>query len=855
MAKYDEFNRPKITNEGDITYNKDATGKFTYTNDIPHTVNEGTLNAKKQEYYNYHDAADYRAVQSENKPLQTSGAQPTLSESLTTASNPAASSFIATHLTTVAVVAATVTTSVLTVINLPISLDVSLYSATSDSLIFNIKQSDDEHNLLLAYLDDGTNYYEQEIMEGCYLVFEDLYPETEYNLEIYDYSFNEDEPEKMDEEYERTPVFKRSYRTLAESEEQAFIEEAFLSSDENDKPMLFFMVHFSSNKKKQFYTVSVQNSKGKEIYTTDSTEEFKEYQVSVPEDESEFYIAVKINNQLKDFYTVSAYEELIYDYDNISWSWDGENAYATIPSNYGDFMREGTVEMVSETQPTCEEDGVYILRAYVTDDYGTAYYSDYQEFVLTATGHDYVVEWSWEPSDDIHTGDEPVTETEVTTYDATAILTCSICGDVHEVSGEVTYDVVEVDCTTDGSITYHAVATYLNEDYTDEYIVNTGTAYGHTYEENWEWASDFSGATLYLTCLNCGEEHELSGTVSISDDSEATCTEDGTIIYIATVTYDNIVYNDSQEDENGTALGHDYVATWNWTSDHDATLNLDCSRCDDSHIITATVNMETTEPSCTVDGADYYYASATYEGVEYTDEQIEVFEPAYGHSYDANWEWASDYSSATLYLTCASCEDEQEIVVASTIASETPVSCETDGLIIYNVTTTYEDIEYSDNQEVPLAATGHDYEANWNWSINEDTGGANVTLDLTCKNCNDTHHFDEIEPMVIDETGVSCTEDGSTVYEATVVYNDVEYTDQHTFVEGAYGHDYEENWEWNSDYTEATLTLVCRNCEETIGPLDATIESEMGTPPGATAPELIYTATVVYEGVTYTDQP
>ena len=239
MARSDEFNRPKITNLGDFTTNRDGTGKQSYNFTIEEQV------SKPAEYYQHQDKRDYRSVNNTNISSNVSDTSNEVVEEISQTQQAQAltnnaNSFVRTHLTTVAVVATTVTTSVLTIINIPVTLDVSLYSATAQSLIFNVtlalEEGETEHNLFMATLSHEDEKYEQEIMDGVYLVFEDLYPETEYDLEIFEYTYvlpeedkieGEVETEIQDEPYVEPQLnivsrYKASYRTLPIKEEESY---------------------------------------------------------------------------------------------------------------------------------------------------------------------------------------------------------------------------------------------------------------------------------------------------------------------------------------------------------------------------------------------------------------------------------------------------------------------------------------------------------------------------------------------------------------------------------------------------------------------------------------------------------
>ncbi|MCD8095202.1 MAG: hypothetical protein LUE12_03635 [Ruminococcus sp.] len=138
--------------------------------------------------------------------------------------------------------------------------------------------------------------------------------------------------------------------------------------------------------------------------------------------------------------------------------------------------------------------------------------------------------------------DPTCTENGYTTY------TCSVCGDSYtadetEALGHTTeiQNAKDATCTEDG-YTGDEVCTVCGE------TVATGEAIaatGHSYSEiKWTWADDYSTATAVLTCESCGESEEITADAT-SVTTEATETEDGSIVYTVMVELDGQLYSDS----------------------------------------------------------------------------------------------------------------------------------------------------------------------------------------------------------------------------------------------------------------------------------------------------------------------
>ncbi|MBQ4254064.1 MAG: hypothetical protein II712_04465 [Erysipelotrichaceae bacterium] len=104
----------------------------------------------------------------------------------------------------------------------------------------------------------------------------------------------------------------------------------------------------------------------------------------------------------------------------------------------------------------------------------------------------------------------------------------------------------------------------------------------------------------------------------------------------------------------------------------------------------------------------------------------------------------------------------------------------------------------------------------------------------------------------VDEQKTTCTQDGKTTYTAEFTHE--EFETQVVTVDGekATGHDYVlDHWEWEKDYSAATAVFVCQNDPEHVERIQAEVTSE----PEEEDPEIIrYTATVQFEGSTYSDE-
>ena len=245
---------------------------------------------------------------------------------------------------------------------------------------------------------------------------------------------------------------------------------------------------------------------------------------------------------------------------------------------------------------TCTEKGkdVYTATATVKDaegktEIGTL--TDTYEVELAALGHKYGAPvWNW-------------TKGENNTYTATATFTCANDEKhVETVDAKVTEKSDGATCTEAGKITYTATAAFNGKDYTNT-KEKPIKAIGHKYgEPTWNWTKGENNtytATATFTCAN-DEKHVETVDAKVTEKSDgATCTEAGKITYTATVTFEGKDYTGTKTEEVA-ALGHDYKVSekdgWKWTADKEkgytAVATFVCSRCKDSHDVTADVVKE-----------------------------------------------------------------------------------------------------------------------------------------------------------------------------------------------------------------------------------------------------------------------
>ena len=240
--------------------------------------------------------------------------------------------------------------------------------------------------------------------------------------------------------------------------------------------------------------------------------------------------------------------------------------------------------------------------------------ADGVKYVVTTTEakeagkHAYTGAWTW----------NEVKDDNGNVTNCTASVTgvkCSVC-DNEPTEDQIKVNVVKdtenskaATCTEAGKDVYTATATVTDADGKE---IGTLTAdpkevdlpaLGHKYgEPTWNWTKGENNtytATATFTCAN-DEKHVETVDAKVTEKSDgATCTEAGKITYTAAVTFEGKDYTGTKTEEVA-ALGHDYKVSekdgWKWTADKEkgytAVATFVCSRCKDSHDVTADVVKE-----------------------------------------------------------------------------------------------------------------------------------------------------------------------------------------------------------------------------------------------------------------------
>ena len=318
-----------------------------------------------------------------------------------------------------------------------------------------------------------------------------------------------------------------------------------------------------------------------------------------------------------------------------------------------------TAKLVSHTG-TCDQGVTSTYKATGKTDDGYRYTASDKK-TSDAGQHQYTGTWAWEPVKDDNGN--------VTGYTASVTgVKCSVCDDEPKAEQITVADAVKdteksvaATCTEKGKDVYTATATVKDAEgkteigtLTDTYEVELA-ALGHKYGAPvWNWTKGENNtytATATFTCAN-DEKHVETVDAKVTEKSDgATCTEAGKITYTATVTFEGKDYTDTKTEEVA-ALGHDYKVSekdgWKWTADKEkgytAVATFVCSRCKDSHDVTADVVKEDKNSQI------IYKATAKYTdetGKEFTatatkSTKMSVSYKVHRQDYDWEKDWKKD---------------------------------------------------------------------------------------------------------------------------------------------------------------------------------------------------------------------
>lgn len=419
-------------------------------------------------------------------------------------------------------------------------------------------------------------------------------------------------------------------------------------------------------------------------------------------------------------------------------------------------------------------------------------------------------------------------------------------------------------CTEDGKKVYSTTVSFNGKDYKDSYEEKAANALGHTYKAVWDWKENpADGATLSLTCSR-GDDTKTYEVKAGTSTVDASCTSAGKHIY--TVEYGE--YTDKKEEPFEEALGHAYEAKWTWAKNLEdpAALILTCSRCNDTQTFSVPVSTSTSKnATCTAAGEKTHSVFYTYNGVTYTDEKKSETAPL-GHTYgqkdnsNVTFTFSEDGKTATAVVACVrpGCDytDTADAVVTSKVTK--PATCTEMGETTY--TASYPGAADAVMTRTDVEMVPHNFDGaqpiEWDWSGLHTSATVEVTL--ACQNGNPdctavtTDVTGEIRSEVTEPA--TCTKAGKMTY--TAEYNGAKDTHVEEIPMVPHTYTGEPTWTWNDNYTSAEASFQCDNCDHIAPQSDClyyAIEKVSVAPTCTEDGSNTYTATVIFNGKTYTD--
>ena len=364
-------------------------------------------------------------------------------------------------------------------------------------------------------------------------------------------------------------------------------------------------------------------------------------------------------------------------------------------------------------------------------------------------------------------------------------------------------------CTEKGYTTYTCAC---GDSYKDDYK----EALGHKWDNGTVTTPATEGKPGVRTykCTVCGETKTeeipaLDHTHKYTSTGTApTCTEDGYITYTCAC-------GDSYKEAGKKATGHGWMK--------------------------GTV----TEPTCDKKGSTVYTCAAC--GETKTEETA-----ALGHKWEkgAVTEPTCEESAGVRTYKCSVCgETKTEKIPAlghthQNTASVTAPTCTEKGYTTYTCSSCGDSYkgDYVD-------AKGHSYtEPTFTWG----EGNTTCKASYSCSVCKES--FTEDAVVTTDGKG-SCTDGGKVTYTATMKLGEKTYTDTAEGEASAKAHSYMTTWTWAEDYSTASVRMVCKSCLNAVEVkgADVTITKETTEPQKGMDGKIVYTATAVVEGETFTD--
>ena len=218
------------------------------------------------------------------------------------------------------------------------------------------------------------------------------------------------------------------------------------------------------------------------------------------------------------------------------------------------------------------------------------------------------------------------TDPDVNAINAGGTITLSLTDDTSSIRSTGYEGTVKITAyLTDGANLYNIGTVENNNTLANKTLRHAGHVHNFS-PPTWVW-DGYTSATATFVCSECGEtvSHIAEGdAITARVVTEPTASSYGKTDYTATLIVIGKTYTNTKSRATHTGSHHYGDPVWEWDGYEAATLTLTCTV--DGEVVTAdaTVTHETTsEPTYTAAGERVHTATATVDGAEYTDKQIE----------------------------------------------------------------------------------------------------------------------------------------------------------------------------------------------------------------------------------------
>ena len=197
---------------------------------------------------------------------------------------------------------------------------------------------------------------------------------------------------------------------------------------------------------------------------------------------------------------------------------------------------------------------------------------------------------------------------------------------------------------------------------------------------------------------------------------------------------------------------------------------------------------------------------------------------------EASYDWSADFSSVTAKRVCRNDPKHVETEKVPTSCVEEKATCLKGGVMTYTASFQNPAFALQTRQKVTTAATGHKW-GEWKTL----TAATTTSEGLEARVCeNDATHT---ETRIIPKKTPAPSGGGSGSSSS------VQHV--HTWKEPTFS--------WKADFSGATATFVCKSNKNHTQRAEATVKSELILPEGNTDGKTVFTATVIFEGKSWTD--